>query len=189
MDIPASILITIGLIVGSYFGSKVAVNLPASTLKKTYAVFLFYVSYRFIDPISFFKKNSNRNQKRKKLKNSIKYPIVLLTGLIAGLSSGLFGIGGAAIIIPVLVGLLSYDQKMAAGTSLGALLLPVGLPGVITYYKAGHINLYWGSAIALGLLIGAFFGAKLALRLPSKLIKRLYGFLLLGIAISFIFSG
>ncbi len=188
IDIYASVLITLGLIIGSYFGSEIAVNLPADTLKKTYAVFLLYVSYRFINPMDFFKKNKNKNSKTKVIKPALKYLIVFITGLFAGMSSGLFGIGGAAIIIPVLVGLLSYDQKLAAGTSLGALLLPVGLPAVITYYKAGHINLLWGGLIATGLLLGAFFGAKLALKMPSKVIKQLYGFLLLAIAVSFILS-
>ncbi len=188
VEIPSSVLLLIGIVIGSFWGSKIAVNLPATVLKKSYAIFLFYVSYRFIDPIDMIKKNKKENIIHKMPKPVIRYPIVFITGILAGLSSGLFGIGGAAIIIPVLVGLLNYDQKYAAGTSLGALLLPVGLPGVITYYKAGHVNLLYGTIIALGLLFGAFFGAKLALNLPSKLIKRLYGFFLLAIAIGFIFS-
>ena len=186
IDIKASVLIALGLILGSYFGSILALDLPALTLKRAYGFFLLYVSYRFINPASFFKKTDHHEHK-KDFKPFIKYSAVLVTGIIAGFASGLFGIGGAAIIIPVLVGILGYDQKSAGGTSLGALLLPVGLPGVIAYYGSGHIDLLLGGMLALGLLAGAFFGAKLAIKLPSKLVKQLYGFLLLIIALLFIF--
>jgi len=187
IDIKASALIALGLILGSYFGSILALNLPATALKRAYGIFLFYVSYRFIDPIAFFKKSQSHHDHKKTIKPLIRYSAVLITGIVAGFASGLFGIGGAAIIIPVLVGLLGYGQKEAGGTSLGALLLPVGLPGVIAYYKSGHINLFLGGMLALGLLTGAFFGAKLAIKLPSKIVKQLYGFLLLIIALLFIF--
>ena len=186
IDIKASALIALGLIIGSYFGSILAIDLPALILKRAYGIFLIYVSYRFISPLTFFKKPQHHEHK-KAIKPVIKYSAVLITGIVAGFASGLFGIGGAAIIIPVLVGILGYEQKNAGGTSLGALLLPVGLPGVIAYYNAGHINLLLGAMLALGLLVGAFFGAKLALRLPSKIVKQLYGFLLLIIALLFIF--
>jgi uncharacterized membrane protein YfcA len=109
-------------------------------------------------------------------------------GLVAGLAGGLFGIGGGLVIVPILVGLLKYDQKRAVGTSLAALLPPVGIGAVIAYYQAGQIQLGAAVLIAAGLIFGAFAGARIALGLPSATVKRLYGLFLLVISLRFIFQ-
>ena len=75
---------------------------------------------------------------------------------------------------------------MAVGTSLGALLLPVGLPGVLRYHGEGVLDIPVGAVVAVGLLIGAIFGARIALNLPSRTVKRLYGLFLLFVALRFI---
>ncbi|PJF24038.1 MAG: permease [Phototrophicales bacterium] len=112
---------------------------------------------------------------------------MLGVGLGAGVLSGMFGIGGGIVIVPILVGLLKFDQKVAVGTSLGALLLPVGFGGVSRYYAEGLLDVGAAAAVALGLVIGSFGGAKLALGLPSTTVKRLYGIFLLFVAARFIF--
>ena len=99
----------------------------------------------------------------------------------------MFGIGGGVVIVPALVVWLGYEQKRAVGTSLGALLMPVGLPGVLVYAQDGVLNVGVAAGIAVGLLIGAFFGARIALNLSSGQIKRLYGVFLFINAIRFIF--
>ena len=75
------------------------------------------------------------------------YLILILIGLVAGYISGLIGIGGGVFIVPALVMLLGYSQKAAQGTSLGILLLPVGILAVYTYYQHGYDMLiqalYW----------------------------------------------
>jgi uncharacterized membrane protein YfcA len=108
--------------------------------------------------------------------------------MVAGVASGMFGIGGGVIIVPALVGLLKYDQKLAVGTSLGALLLPVGLPGVIAYYQAGVFDIASAALVALGLAVGALGGARIALNLPSRTVRRLYGVFLLVVALRFLFG-
>jgi len=100
----------------------------------------------------------------------------------------MFGIGGGAVIVPALVGFFNYDQKLAVGTSLGALLLPVGLPGVVRYAAAGTLDIPVAILVALGLVVGAFFGAQIALGLPSKTVKQLYGVFLVFVALRFIFG-
>ena len=107
-------------------------------------------------------------------------------GLVAGVASGMFGIGGGAVIVPALVVLLKFDQKLAVGTSLGALLGPVGVPAVLNFSNEGVLNLEIGLLVAVGLLFGAIFGARIALGLPSKTIKRMYGVFLLLVALRFI---
>lgn len=102
-------------------------------------------------------------------------------GLFAGICSGLFGIGGGIVIVPGLVFLLGFQQATASGTSLVAMLLPVGALGVWQYYVAGKIgveHVKFGSWIALGMFIGAYFGGKLASQLPVQWMQRLFSGLL-----------
>src|SRR5437588_12684651 len=93
-------------------------------------------------------------------------------GLAAGVAAGMFGIGGGIIIGPALILLAGFIPVMATGTSLGALLLPVGALGAWEYYKRGHLNLPASLWIALGLFIGAWFGAKLAQSLSGPTLQR-----------------
>jgi uncharacterized membrane protein YfcA len=103
--------------------------------------------------------------------------LVALTGLAAGVLSGLFGIGGGVIIVPLLL-LLGFTVQQAAGTSLAALLLPVGLLGAIQYWQAGQVNVLHAGLLAIGLLLGAFLGARLGLSLPAEVVQRAFGVLL-----------
>ena len=88
--------------------------------------------------------------------------IFIAIGLAAGILAGLFGIGGGILIVPALVQFAKMPFKQAVGTSLGALLLPVGLLGAITYYKAGNLEPRASLLVALGIVFGALGGAKLA---------------------------
>ncbi|HEX3326868.1 MAG TPA: TSUP family transporter [Actinomycetota bacterium] len=106
-------------------------------------------------------------------------------GLVGGVLSGLFGIGGGVIIVPVLVA-LGFTQREASGTSLAALLLPVGLLGVIEYARRHEIRFHYGIGIAIGLLAGVLAGAVLAGRLSNTLLERLFGLLLAIVAFKFI---
>jgi uncharacterized membrane protein YfcA len=110
----------------------------------------------------------------------------ILVGLAAGILSGMFGVGGGIIIVPALVFMASFSQVTAAGTSLVALLLPVGLGGVLSYYNAGKIDgshIRAGLIVAAGVFVGGFFGSKLALLMSEQLLKRLFAVLLLVVAV------
>ena len=106
-----------------------------------------------------------------------------LIGLGSGVLSGIFGIGGGLVIVPGLIVLMGMTVKQAAGTSLAALLLPVGILGALEYWRAGQIDVRVAVILALGLLIGAFFGARLALGLPSELVQRAFGVLLVVVGV------
>ncbi len=108
--------------------------------------------------------------------------LVALIGLVAGVVSGLFGIGGAILIVPALVLLLKLPQHTANGTSLAALLLPVGLLGALEYYKRGQVNVPYAAIIAVGLFVGALLGAQLAGELSETTLRRAFGGLLLVVA-------
>lgn len=113
----------------------------------------------------------------------MNYLLVALLGLAAGVISGLFGIGGAVLIIPGLVLLLKMSQHAANGTSLGALLLPVGLLGFLQYYKRGEVNLVYAGIIAGGLFLGALLGAKLAGNMSDQSLRRAFGVFLLLLSV------
>ena len=114
--------------------------------------------------------------------------IMVGIGLLAGVASGMFGIGGGAIIVPAMVLILYMDQKLATGTSLGAQILPVGLLGAWEYYRGGQLHPQKSLLIALGLLVGAYFGAKITLSLPPATVKRAYGIFLLVIGLRYLFD-
>ena len=107
----------------------------------------------------------------------------VIIGLGAGVLSGLFGIGGGVVIVPALMLVAAMKPAMATGTSLGALLLPVGALGVYEYYRAGYFNYRASLLIALGLFVGAWFGAKLALSLSPLYLKRAFAIFLVVVAI------
>lgn len=111
------------------------------------------------------------------------YLILLAIGLFAGVCAGLFGIGGGIVIVPALIYLLKMKQIEAVGTSLAALIPPVGLLGAIEYYRNGMINVKYAAIIAIGLAIGALFGAKLMIALPTGVGRKLYAVFMIVIAV------
>jgi uncharacterized protein len=109
--------------------------------------------------------------------------VVLAIGLAAGLLSGFFGIGGGVLIVPALVLLLDMPQHSAVGTSLGALLPPVGLLGAWEYYRAGDLNIVYAALLALGLASGAYVGAEYALQISEATLRRAFAAFLILIAV------
>lgn len=101
----------------------------------------------------------------------------VLTGILAGIASGLFGIGGGLVIIPILVFMFGMDQHQANGTSLVALLLPVGALAVWNYWQAGKINqthVAAGLWVALGIALGAYLGSHLAIGINPVTLRRAF---------------
>jgi uncharacterized membrane protein YfcA len=114
--------------------------------------------------------------------------ILLLIGLVAGLASGVLGIGGGILVIPALVYFLNYSQKAAQGTSLGLLLPPIGLLAVLNYYQAGFVNLKAAGIMIVTFLIGSYISSKFAVNLPDTVIKKVFAVFLLFYAIKLFFG-
>jgi uncharacterized protein len=108
--------------------------------------------------------------------------IYLTIGVLAGVLAGIFGIGGGIVIVPALVFYAKRAQKTAIGTSLGALLLPVGALGVYAYWREGHVDVRAALWIALGMFAGAYGGAMLAQAVSEVSLKRAFAVLLLVVA-------
>jgi len=112
----------------------------------------------------------------------------LLIGLGAGVLAGLFGVGGGIVIVPALIFLARMEPQTATGTSLAALLLPVGALGAYEYYRHGQLNLVAAALIALGLFLGAGVGARFSLMLSGVALRRVFSAFLVLIAIRMWFS-
>ena len=109
----------------------------------------------------------------------MNYLGLLAVGLIAGVFAGVLGIGGGLIIVPALLYLFKLPILQATGTSLAALVPPVGLLSALEYYRHGHIHIAYAGLIALGLFVGSYFGAKFVMDIPPAVVYRVYGAFLL----------
>ena len=113
--------------------------------------------------------------------------IIILVGIAAGILGGLVGVGGGIIIVPALVYFIGFSQKTAQGTSLGLIMLPVGILGVLQYYKQGHVDFRVVGVLAVGFLAGSYFGSKISLSLPQETVKKIFALLMVVIAIKMLF--
>ena len=110
---------------------------------------------------------------------------LLFFGIVVGILSGIFGIGGGIVLVPSLIVIFGMDILDANATSLAAMLLPVGILGVISYYRAGYIKVREALWMALGLFMGSFVGGELAVNINERLLAMLYAGILLYIALSY----
>ena len=107
--------------------------------------------------------------------------LLLLIGVTAGVSGGFFGIGGGILIVPALVGFAGFTQQKAQGTSLVALIAPVGLFALGEYYRRGEVDLRGGAWIAGGFLIGGWVGSRFATGLDEVTMRRFFAVFLFAI--------
>jgi len=112
---------------------------------------------------------------------------LLAIGLLTGTLAGMLGIGGAIVMIPALVFLMGFSQHSAQGTSLAVMLPPIGILAAYNYYKAGHVNLKFALILAAAFIIGSYFGSKIALNVPQQILKKIFGVLLLIVAVRMLF--
>ena len=125
----------------------------------------------------------------------MNYTLVItlfIIGIIAGFFSGLIGIGGGIIIVPALVYFLGLTQHQSQGTSLLMMLPPVGILAAINYYKSEHMQqdykyLIFAGILAFAFIIGGFLGSKLSISISQESLKKVFGFILLAMAVKFIF--
>ena len=113
--------------------------------------------------------------------------LLIIIGVAAGMLGGMVGIGGGLVIVPALVYFLAFSQQEAQGTSLGLLLLPVGILGVINYYKNGYVDMRAVGLLAGGFIVGNYFGSKMALSLPQLTLKKIFAIFMILIAFKMLF--
>lgn len=183
IKIKDSLWISLGLILGSYFGAELALAVNVHLLAKCYAVFLLYVAASYLDIPAILGHKKAANTAEKDNSKERAYWHFLILGVFAGVIAGMFGKGGGLVIVPVLTKMFHYEPKTATATSLAALQLPVGLPSVIVYAEAGYLNWLYAAIVAAGIVFGTFFGSKFAIKLSVATFKRFYAVFLVGVAI------
>ena len=114
--------------------------------------------------------------------------VLIIIGLLAGILSGLVGVGGGIIMIPLLIILLGLTQHQAQGTALFAMLPPIGILAAMNYFKQGFVKWEYAVVIALSFVIGGYFGSKLSLSLPPQTVRRVFGVVMLIGGFKLIFS-
>ncbi len=112
---------------------------------------------------------------------------LLVIGFAAGFMSSLVGIGGGVVIVPALVIIFGMSQKMAQGTSLAMLSLPVAFIGAYNYYKEGQVNWKMAFILAATFVIGGYLGSKVVLGLDSNIIKKIFAIFMIAIAVKYLF--
>ena len=111
----------------------------------------------------------------------------IVLGLFAGILSGLIGIGGGVIIVPALVLIFGMSQQLAQGTTLALLIPPIGILAVMTYYRQGYVDFKVAGLIIIGFVLGGLWGAKIATAIPTPVLERIFGAVLLLISLKMLF--
>ncbi len=110
----------------------------------------------------------------------------IILGLVAGIFSGLLGIGGAIILVPALVYIFRWPQHLAQGTTLAMLSMPIVILGAWQYYRNKNVNIEVALLMGLGLFIGGFFGGWIANNISTDTLRKIFGVVLLVVSIKMI---
>lgn len=114
--------------------------------------------------------------------------ILIVIGIVSGMLAGVFGIGGAIIVIPALVFILGLSQHEAQGTSLAFLLPPVGILATWNYWKGGYVNWKFALVLSVAFVVGAYLGSHFSVQISGRVLRKLFGVLMIVMAIKLIFS-
>ncbi|MFA7405062.1 MAG: sulfite exporter TauE/SafE family protein [Pelobacteraceae bacterium] len=114
--------------------------------------------------------------------------LFLLLGLLAGVLSGLIGIGGGVIIVPALVFVFGYSQQMAQGTTIALMVPPIGILAAWTYYQKGYVDVKVASLICIGFVVGGLLGSTVAANLSPVMLEKIFGGVLLIIALKMLLA-
>jgi uncharacterized membrane protein YfcA len=114
---------------------------------------------------------------------------LVLIGLAAGFLGGMIGIGGGVLIVPALILLLGLSQHQSQGISLAMMIFPVGILGVINYYKKGFVDFRYAGLLAVGFFVGSYIGSKFSLSLPQELVKKIFAGVMILLALKLLLSG
>ncbi len=118
----------------------------------------------------------------------IKAVGIAVIGIVAGLLGGLLGLGGGTVVIPGLIFLFGFSQKKAQGTTLMMMVPPIGILAAIEYYRAGEGSIIAAAILAAAFIIGEFLGAKVAVKLNSDILRKIFAVYIAAIAVRMFFG-
>jgi hypothetical protein len=125
--------------------------------------------------------DSSHQSRRSRLRSLALDPKLLAIGLGGGLLSGLLGVGGGIVMVPLLVLWAAYSQRDAHALSLGA-IIPISIAGIAIYGVAGEVRYWQAIGLAAGSIVGARIGAGFLARIDERLLKIVFGTFLVGVA-------
>jgi uncharacterized membrane protein YfcA len=171
VQVPIGLTLAAGMALGSFLGAKFALGLSAKTMRRSFCVFL-----SLIAAYLFFKSSILHAQAIDHMAElpPWAFPVALLAGLIAGVTGGMFGVGGGIIAVPFLALALAFPQHVAQGTSLLALTLPIAGFGAYNYHKNGWVDFKSGASVSVGVVAGSFIGSSIALGLDPVTMQRAF---------------
>ncbi|HMN48297.1 MAG TPA: sulfite exporter TauE/SafE family protein [Ignavibacteriaceae bacterium] len=114
--------------------------------------------------------------------------LFVILGLVAGVFSGIIGLGGGVIIVPALVFIFGLSQQQAQGTTLALMVPPIGILAAYTYYQHGFVDLKIAGLICLGFILGGWFGAKIAVQLPREVLQKIFAIVLMFLSVKMFFA-
>jgi len=172
-----------GILLGGYFGSEWAIHIKSGNLRVLFGLFL------IVAAVMMWRKHDTPESPKMTLPNANnRLAAVLIMSTGVGIASGLFGVGGGVLLVPLLVGLLGFEQHVAQGTSLVALVPPTGLLAFMNYAAAGHVNWSVGLWIMPGIFLGGMAGAHFAEELSTRRLRSVLVILVLLIGLAEAFS-
>lgn len=177
-----SVLVALFFTLGGFLGSEIALSIDQDSLKKVFGTVMVFAGLKMI-----FEKKKNANP-LVDIKNRPVTIILLGIGILTGIISGLVGVGGGIVMVPLFVYILGFTQHNAQGLSLAVMLPPVTYFAVANYNNSEPINWYFMAIIALLFSIGGNLGSRIALKIHQKSLKKIFGVLQLIIALKMIFN-
>ncbi len=178
-DIFLALFIAIGVLLSGYLVAEQVQRLRSETLARIFSGFLVVIGIYLIIRENTLRSGAHASPDS--FSRTQKGFRGLLIGMMSGVLSGLTGIGGGVIIVPLIRFFLRYDQHIAQGTSLATLSLPVLFAAMLPYYHKGHVNLQMGLALASGMLVASILSARWAQRLRSRALGVFFGGLVMAI--------
>ena len=181
--LPAAFILAGGL-TGAWVGAILVQRIHAHWLQVAFGVVLIAAALRLVWPSS----GGAVPLESSPALTPMLAVVYALSGIIMGLLSALFGIGGGIVLVPFLVTLLDFDQRLAAGTSL-AVMIPIALLGAVRLTRPGLTQWSVGVRIGIGGIVGGVIGSQLALRLPIDVLAWGFAVLLLVVAARMMWIG
>jgi hypothetical protein len=186
VDLRIAGLICLGFATGGWIGAKLAESLSNAALTHIFAGALILIAMKMLLSQAAPTKEQPADCPKRAI-SILSACLIVVLGLLAGIFSGLLGIGGGIIIVPSLVYLFRLTQHEAQGTTLALMVPPIGLLGTWEYYQQGNVDIGIGLLICAGFFVGALFGAKLAATMSNRLLSRTFGGGMLLVACKMLF--
>ena len=114
--------------------------------------------------------------------------LLIVIGLLSGSLSGLVGVGGGIIMIPLLISFFGFTQLNAQGTAIFAMLPPIGILAAINYYQEGYVRWEYSLVIAIAFVVGGYFGSKISISISQHLVRQIFAIILFIVALKLFFS-